>query len=75
MKSGKLTENWAFEIGFNRMISSDVFWSFNCDIRTKCDHQGFFFGAYYKIWGFECNIYDVRHYDKLVENTEDHNGH
>jgi hypothetical protein len=64
MRYGKLTTNWAFEIGTNKLISSDVKYFIHFSIRSKGDHKGIFFSIYCGLIGFECNIYDVRHEDK-----------
>lgn len=62
MKHGMITEHIAFEIGFNKMISSDQFGlTFDMYCRYRGDHTGFFFMVYIWKYGFEFNIYDIRH--------------
>jgi hypothetical protein len=61
MRSGKLTKNLAFEIGINILLSTDVKFSISLDARTNCDHSGIFFRTYIGKYGFEANVYDIRH--------------
>jgi hypothetical protein len=63
MLNGMLTKNWAFELGFNKMISTDKMLSFDVDLRRNCDHAGLFFRAYLGRFGFEANVYDIRHHN------------
>lgn len=61
MLRGKITENWAFEFGFNRMISSDEWFSLAFGYRKKGPHRGWSSRIYISKFGFECNVYDIRH--------------
>jgi hypothetical protein len=62
MFNGKITENIAFEIGFNSWISCrSVGMNMNIEYRFEGDHKGFFSSFYICGFGFEFNIYDIRH--------------
>jgi len=58
----KISEYKAVEVGFNKMLSSDqIGITFDCYYRFSGSHSGFFFMFYIWKYGFECNIYDIRH--------------
>ena len=62
MIKGMLTKLIAYEIGFNKMFySSNIGIDFQCYYRYEGDHKGFFFNVYLLTYGFEFNIYDIRH--------------
>lgn len=61
MLHGLITKYVAYELGFNKMISSDRLFSISCEFRMVGDHKGFYSSFYIRLYGFEFNIYDTRH--------------
>ena len=62
MIHGLITKDVAYEIGFNKMISSTSMGIyFELAYRYDVDHAGFFFRVYLWKYGFEFNIYKTTH--------------
>jgi hypothetical protein len=67
MTYGMFSKHLAFEIGFNKILSSDQFgMMFDVSIRRNTDHPGVFFMFYIWKFGFEFNIYDIRHREDII---------
>jgi hypothetical protein len=64
MFNGLITKTIAFEIGFNKMITSTSFGiHFELTYRNDRDHKGFFSSFYLWKYGFEFNVYSTLHED------------
>ena len=59
MFSCGLTKFKSLEIGFNRIDKEAN--SANIEYRARGDHRGFYSSIYIYGFGFEFNIYDIRH--------------